>query len=353
MLENSQGMLKNLTKNRFFWVHVLFWCLYASFFFYIVTFPRRGEEPNYTRAALDAFLQVITMASISYYHYFKALPTILEQKSWPKYLGQFIPVLILTILVQLLAKKFIYADANIKTLEFFSSTRFIVQHVFSLIFIVAFVSMLRLLKDWSDIQTTRKALENDKLTSELKYLKEQINPHFLFNTLNNLYYLAHSKSPKTTDVIAQLSQMMRYMIYETNAEKVPVSKEIEYIQNYISLEKMRLEDDFPIHLEIEGQYQHLYITPMLFITFLENAFKHGVENGNKESWINVKIHFENNTCIYAVKNSKSDKAEKNPGIGLINTQRRLNLSYPDKHSLEIKEENHSFEVNLKLELDAK
>jgi LytS/YehU family sensor histidine kinase len=202
------------------------------------------------------------------------------------------------------------------------------------------------------LEAERKEIENEKLQSELRFLKEQINPHFLFNTLNNLYYLAHTQSPNTKEVIAKLSQMMRYMIYEANAEKVPVSKELEYIENYIDLEKLRLDDGFPIRLTVEGNYETLKIAPLIFITFLENAFKHGVESGGGDSWVEVSIVFNGFSCEYKVSNSKSPelKKEEKNGIGLKNTIRRLNLSYRNAHHLKIEEDDRSYNVHLKIDL---
>lgn len=212
--------------------------------------------------------------------------------------------------------------------------------------------MLRFLKDWFELEAKRKEIENEQLMTELRFLKEQINPHFLFNTLNNLYYLAHTNSPNTKEVIAKLSQMMRYMIYEANNEKVPVSKEIEYIENYIALEKLRLEDDFPIEISIKGDYSRLQIAPLIFITFLENAFKHGTNHGDKESWVRVAFEFNENHCKYMVSNSKGEKSKETDksGIGLKNTKRRLNLSYENLHTLEIIENELTFEVKLEIDL---
>jgi LytS/YehU family sensor histidine kinase len=230
--------------------------------------------------------------------------------------------------------------------------RFVSQHYISTIFIVGFISMLRFAKDWFELEAKRKEIENEKLISELRFLKEQINPHFLFNTLNNLYYLAHTNSPNTKEVISKLSQMMRYMIYEANNEKVAVSKEIEYIRNYIDLEKLRLEENVPIQLSIDGNYDNLQITPLIFITYLENAFKHGVSQSNSEAWVNVSFKFEGNKCIYEVSNSvvegESDSSET--GIGLSNTKRRLNLSYDGRHSLHTERNKNQFEVKLEVEL---
>src|SRR5258707_7845820 len=134
--------------------------------------------------------------------------------------------------------------------------------------------MVRYANAWFKFQSSMKEGQNENQPAELNFLKEQINPHFLFNTLNNLYYLAFTQSPNTTEVIAKLSQMMRYMIYDSNYPQVPLGKEIEYMQNYISLERLRLNDSIPIQLEIHGNVEEVRIAPLIFITFLENAFKH-------------------------------------------------------------------------------
>ena len=149
---------------------------------------------------------------------------------------------------------------------------------------VAFTAIaIKLLKYWYMNQKAHQILTQEKLAAELKFLKTQIHPHFLFNTLNNLYYLAYSKSENTTEVIAKLSQMMRYMIYESNHAKVLLSREVEYMQNYISLERLRLNNQIPIKFDVEGNTEDVWITPLIFITFLENAFKHGVTNNNADA----------------------------------------------------------------------
>ena len=219
------NLLNRITgNNRLVYLHIIFWCLYFSFFFYLISFPRRGQvEPNYLRAFLDAFTQVITMASLSYFNYFVLLPKVLRNNKWGIYILELIGSLLVIIALQILIKKGIYEDAGHKTVEFLNSGRFLVQHTVTTVFIVSFIASLRFLNDWVRLEAQRKEIENERLQSELRFLKEQINPHFLFNTLNNLYYLAHTQSPNTKDVIAKLSQMMRYMIYEANSDEVPVS----------------------------------------------------------------------------------------------------------------------------------
>lgn len=341
-----------LRKNRLAVIHLAFWILYFTFFFYQITIPRRGMEPDYYKALLDAISQVIFMGSLSYLNYFVFLPRFLKHRNALRYFGEFILPFAVIIACNIFIKRQIYLEDIGNGKSYFFKQRFIFLHSVYSAFIVSFVAMLRFAQDWFDLEAKRKEIENEKLVSELRFLKEQINPHFLFNTLNNLYYLAHTQSPNTKEVIAKLSQMMRYMIYEANNETVPVSKEIEYISNYIDLEKLRLEDDFPIEFSISGEYQHLKITPLIFITFLENAFKHGVESGDSKSWVKVSLVFEEKNCIYKVSNSKknSEFGSQKSGIGLKNTVRRLNLSYHNAHNLQINEDLDSYNVTLEINL---
>ncbi|MDQ3392796.1 MAG: histidine kinase, partial [Bacteroidota bacterium] len=238
--------------------------------------------------------------------------------------------------------------------KYLYTSRFIIQIIAVTLFIVVFVAMLRFSLDWFELEAKKKEIENEKLSAELNFLKAQINPHFLFNTLNNLYYLAYTKSENTTEVIAKLSQMMRYMIYDCNHPKVQLSKEIEYMENYISLERLRLNNEIPIDFKVEGNTENLLIAPLIFITFLENAFKHGVSNNQAGAWVKIKINVNGRECLYVVENSKiaieTSGKEENSGIGLANVNRRLELTYPDRYELEVKNESDKYVVQLKLQL---
>src|SRR6267154_2327917 len=252
-----------LQRHRVLLLHFSFWCVYLSFFVYQIT-SFRHRETDLGEAFFQAGIQVAFHMVVAYMNYFFFLPRFLERKNVGRYL-----------------------------LEFF--VPFI---------IIMFVSMLRFAKDWFEFEARKKELENENLTAELNFLKEQINPHFLFNTLNNLYYLAFTQSPNTTEVIAKLSQMMRYMIYDSNYQQVLLTKEIEYMKNYISLERLRLNDEVPIDFVVEGEVENKLITPLIFITFLENAFKHGVSANNPESWVKINIRVVDNECTYTVENTK-------------------------------------------------
>jgi sensor histidine kinase YesM len=203
-------------------------------------------------------------------------------------------------------------------------------------------------------KSERKAvkLEVEKLNLERDFLKSQLNPHFLFNTLNNLYGLSLRKDEHAPEAITQLSEMMRYTLYESNTVLVTLKKELNYLENYVRLEKMRYKQDANIEYEINiEQVNGQMIAPLITFTFVENAFKYGLK---KRSGGFVKIHISvaDNLFYFSIKNDKQElkKKTKFGGIGLENVQRRLQLLYPDKHSLSIVEDGNTFSVALSINL---
>lgn len=338
-------------RNRVVLMHLSFWCVYLSFFIYQVS--SRTPEVDWSRVFTAASIQVGFAMVIGYLNYFVFLPRFLTQKNVGRYLLEFLIAFAIIMFLRLHTERFILDGYEHKELYLYRP-RFIVQVITVNFFIVVFLGMLRFAVDWIEFESRKKTVENEKLMAELNFLKAQINPHFLFNTLNNLYYLAYTQSPNTTEVIAKLSQMMRYMIYDSNHPQVPLSKEIEYMQSYISLERLRLNDQIPIKFDIEGNIQGVLIAPLIFITFLENAFKHGVSNNYPGAWINILIQLKGKECIYRVENSKIPSAkpesEEKSGIGLQNVRRRLELSYPEQYKLTMEDKPDRYFVQLNITL---
>ena len=316
--------------------------------------PRHGVQPPLREVLADSIEFILAMATICYINYFYVLPPFLKNKNFGQYALRFFLTFVSFIFIYIQIRRYT-KDGYTYREHFFYSNEFTLRLILTSFFIVMFICLLKFIEDWFELDAQKKELENEKLTTELQFLKAQINPHFLFNTLNNLYFLAFTQSPNTPEVVAKLSQMMRYMIYESNHPKVPLSKEIEYMQNYISLEKLRLEENFPVSFEVQGNPDAARITPLILITFLENAFKHGVSNNIKSAYVNVKLILEANTCIFSVENSKIPQQAKNvkekSGIGLQNVKRRLALSYPSHYTLDIKDEATFYKVQLVLQLD--
>ena len=221
-----------------------------------------------------------------------------------------------------------------------------INHNFFLFLAVAFFSLLlRISNRW-------KRTEKEKLNAELSYLKAQINPHFLFNTLNSIYSLAIQKADATAPAVQKLSAMMRYVLNESMNDFVPLQKEIEYISNYIDLQKLRFGKEMELSYSISGHATDEQISPLILIPFIENAFKYGV-NAEAESIILIHINISQHQLQMMVTNNKvrSQVSDENQsGIGVTNTRERLNLIYPGKHRLQIADEEKKYTVTLNIQL---
>jgi len=195
-----------------------------------------------------------------------------------------------------------------------------------------------------------RQLKEQHLQLQLNYLKAQLHPHFFFNTLNNIYSLALYQSEKTAPMVEKLSQLMRYIVYSGKEDRVPLQKEIEFLQNFVQLENIRHEDSSLISITVQGDAKGIYIPPLLFMPILENSFKHGL-NVLNNPWMEAAMLIENNEIIFEVRNSNGQNTPPGkPGIGLENLRKRLDLLYPNKHTILIKQTNNQFEVNLTLTL---
>ena len=170
---------------------------------------------------------------------------------------------------------------------------------------------------------------------ELQFLKSQLNPHFLFNSLNNIYSLAYQKSDKTADAVLKLSELMRYMIYESNDSWVSLSKEIDYVKSFIELQKLRFKDGAAIEFTLNGEIDDQKIVPLILISFVENAFKHGVANDPKNP-IKINIIANQKILHFSITNKKNNQnKDEMGGVGLNNVERRLQLLYPERYKLNI------------------
>jgi len=198
-------------------------------------------------------------------------------------------------------------------------------------------------------QNEKKVLENANLNAEITSLRSQINPHFLFNTLNGIYSLAHEGSAKTKDSILKLSDLLRYVLYDSSDEKVPLAKDIQYLTNYVDLQRLRLSSKVLIDYKIEGDTKSNFISPLLLITFIENAFKHGISYSHSSA-VHIHIKVFEKTLTLTVKNPVVENNSFAGGLGLKNVKRRLELLYPGRHSLDIRREGDQNIVNLKIDL---
>ncbi len=207
--------------------------------------------------------------------------------------------------------------------------------------------------DWFRNQQIRLELVNKNQASELALMKSQINPHFLFNTLNNIYSLANRYDDKALDAMVKLSGIMRYLIYDTQADRVSLEKELEYLENYLELEKLRLRDPDSVTYTIDGEMGALEIAPMLLIPFVENAFKHG-DKKVKAPVINIDLAVQSKVLVFKVENSIPEKViekDQTEGIGLSNLKKRLEILYHNRHKLKITNNDGVYKAYLEIKLD--
>lgn len=230
----------------------------------------------------------------------------------------------------------------------------VIIETFGVYSVVAIVVVLHVGKQWYSSQQEKQQLKNDKLEAELKLLKAQIHPHFLFNTLNNLYSLTVIRSEKAPEIVHKLSELLSYMLHDSNKTIVPLQKEIDYIENYITLEKIRYEDRLDVSLNVFNAISHIQIAPLLILPFVENSFKHGFSNDIGKVWVNIDILISDNQLIIKVENSKSQTPSAYTtkalgGIGLVNVRKRLELIYKDRYELNIINE-ETYLVILKIKI---
>ncbi|MCB0550901.1 MAG: histidine kinase [Phaeodactylibacter sp.] len=337
-----------------FWLFFL-WMLYTAFALESVEIRIENgvEQEIYTRAPglLSSMLIVLTVKALFFYGAVGyIIPEYFEKKQWWVMLFQ-LGLLFLACQVierglhRLMSDQIVTPPIGINVLLY-------------LLFLSAAFAY-RLSKDWWRNERLRARLAEEKLTAELNYLKAQLNPHFLFNTLNNLYALAEREgNAPLSEGIAGLAELMRYAVYDSRADYVPLAKELHFLQSMVEMQSLRLdeEDEVDIVFRISGEYDQLSIAPLLLVPFVENAFKHGIRYGRRSS-IRIQVEVAEASLHFQVSNTLHSQAppphKERTGVGLENARRRLQLLYPNRHRLEAQCHGNTYLANLQLELDVR
>lgn len=228
----------------------------------------------------------------------------------------------------------------------------IIFEIVSIYLIVALYAMFYFTRAWYEQQELTQALQKDKVESQLELLKSQVQPHFIFNTLNNIYSLAKHNSPQTPDLIYRLSSLLSYMLYDSKQPTIPLTHELEYISNYIELEKIRYGDRLDISMNVLTDPANINIAPFLLLPLVENSFKHGANSAIDTCWIRIDVLVNDNWLIIKVENSKSSNGHQpsgtRSGIGLENVKKRLEYIYPKQHELKCINEEQTFLATMKI-----
>jgi two-component system LytT family sensor kinase len=223
--------------------------------------------------------------------------------------------------------------------------------IFSLLVFAFVISLVFSLLRKVEIQDiTEKKLSKEKMNTEIQLLKAHINPHFIFNSMNNIYSMAYSKSDQTPDAVLKLSAMLRYVYYDCNRDEVSLGAEVKYIQNYIAFQQMKSPHEQSIILELTGIDESFRIAPMLFIPFVENSFKYSKIEDIQDANVKIKLTTQGNNLCFIISNTHPENGKSSgSGLGIENVRNRLALTYPGKYELEIKDQKNTFEVIMKIE----
>jgi hypothetical protein len=231
--------------------------------------------------------------------------------------------------------------------------RNILRNSSSILIILLFSIVYRVVFQKIKEEKRKVNIENENLLSEMKFLKSQINPHFLFNAINNIYTLVHFKSDRAPSTLIKLSEMLRYMLYESNDSFVPIEKEISYIKSYVDMQQLKTEERQNIKVSFKVNDSSIKIPPLLLIPFIENSFKHCNITNTETEWINIYLIATKNNIKFNIENSISTtkiSKDKTGGIGLVNVKRRLELIYPDNHLLNIDILPNKYSVSLNINI---
>lgn len=331
------------------WYHIFFWLIVL---FVLVITDRNQYEFHTT--LLKEVVNVIFYAIVVYFNLLFLIPHYFKESKLLSYaIFLFFSVLLISP-IKTLCLYTMFIGFPLIQQGFIDNQAFI---FLSSLFVGASSTIYQILSDWQKSDVEKRELEYKTTQTELNFLRSQINPHFLFNTLNNLYALTLKKSNSAPETVLKLSEIMRYMLYECNERQVLLQKEINYLKNYIELERLRMNDSFEIKLIVEGDIGSHKIAPLLLTPFIENAFKHGINQQLDKGYIHITIGIKDKMLSLSIQNSKGNKGpqekpyKKSGGIGLQNVKRRLEILYPSTHQLDIVDDIDHYNINLKIKLD--
>ncbi|MEM8527793.1 MAG: sensor histidine kinase [Bacteroidota bacterium] len=355
-MQEKYNILDRLIQNRIL-RHVLFWFIVLM----IAPLTSEGGFEDMKTAFVFRAVGLPTKIAATYFIVYYLIPNFFQKKRYSlAILWFFVATYVFTVIYRInnvyIAESIVgYTDKesiseiltsfNYTVLGYFYRT-----YAFTWIFLV-----LKVIKDQAVKQRAIERLEKEKATAELNFLKAQIHPHFLFNTLNNLYALTLDKSDDAPEVVAKLSEMLDYMLYQCNEPKVLIKKEVELLEYYIDLEKLRYGDRLQLSFKHHIDNTHTQIAPLILISLVENSFKHGVSGALQQPEIQIDLEVKNQILNMRVFNTKAANAQHDSmsykeGIGVKNIQRQLDLVYAERYDWKVKEGREFYEVNLRIEL---
>jgi sensor histidine kinase YesM len=327
--------------------HVFFWMLVFGVWYAL----RVDDYPTPEKAFLVTLIKVVDLALMIYITNYVLIPQLLYKKKYVWFAIAFITTILtssvikMNILGRLLNNPALYDWSHDFKSRLYDN---IIPHF---ILVIAGAAV-KLMFDYGKLQQRMAETAKEKAEAELNFLKSQINPHFIFNSLNSVYFLIDKNNIAARDSLHKFSDMLRYQLYEMNGGKIPVEKEIKYLKDYMDLQQLRKDEKYIVQFTCATDVKGFLIEPLLLVPFLENAFKHISHHIDKANYVKVNLSITNGAFTFFAENSKENQrpTEIHSGIGLNNVRRRLELLYPGKHDLKIEEIENNFSVQLKLQL---
>ncbi|MFD2585656.1 sensor histidine kinase [Croceitalea marina] len=353
-------MVSYIVKYKLY--HLIFWFLYHYFWWSLTSgsIIEAAQNILFSNYSIKFLFYVLMQAFGVYFNLYYLIPKFLQKGNYWIY----IPALLLTVLLTsagIIGGYFVNSAAvgipfeelfKIAPTEFFQL--FKTNALPSTLASMTLAMSIKLTKNWISSEKRRNAAEKENLTTELKFLRSQYNPHFLFNTINSIFVLIHKNQDMASESLAKFSELLRYQLYQCNEPEIDLTQEVNYLKNYIELETLRLDlSHLDLQVTIESSNTNGYrIAPFLLMPFVENAFKHVSHSTDLRNWISIELKIQDNRLVLNVSNSKpglslSNTAESS-GIGLANVKRRLELLYPNHHKLEVLKSNKEFAISLEI-----
>jgi two-component system LytT family sensor kinase len=344
-------------------LHILFWICYYALFGYINVLWDRNTFANLPLVHLlkisltASALEIIPQIIFSYYMIYRAINNIVKKKFNIIYnVLEIIIVLFLCMLMYRIMDNYItlpYIYKAPRLTHPLLETMHVTVDILDIVFAFGLMLCIKSVRMQLAAKEKEKNLIKEKLETELKFLKSQTNPHFLLNTLNNIYALARKKSDDTAEVVMRLSELLRFMLYESNDKLIKLTDEIKVLEDYLELETLRYNERLTVSFEKDIDSDAYKITPLLLLPFLENAFKHGISETRFESFINITIVAKEHVLKFEIENSKDSCEQQQPAanIGLVNVKRQLELTYSD-YTLNVRNNDNVFKVNLTVKLNS-
>lgn len=340
-MHNASYFIKYRLHHFFFWMLVL-----VTWYFL-----RVDDYASPSTALLVTSIKVFDLALMIYITNYLLIPRLLYRKKYLLFLFFFVVMIMVSSILKMSILGRI--TNNLALIDWSSGfKKRLYDNILPHYFLVIAGAAVKLMFDYRKLQQRMAETAKEKAEAELNFLKSQINPHFVFNSLNAVYFLIHKDNTEARAALHKFSEILRYQLYEMNDQKVPVEKEIIYLKDYMDLQQLRRDDKYTVKFDCDESVQGFSIEPLLLVPLVENAFKHISHHSEKANFVDVSMKRENGSFSFSVKNSRENlpSTEHRGGIGLQNVKRRLELLYPGKHVLDIRETPDDFLVRLNIQL---